>query len=280
MSIHCTLKHHQSAIRNPHSEIDMAFIEYESGPRAGEKVELNKVKLMFGRHQSCDEVILHPTVSREHFLIEQTGGKFLLVDQGSGNGTFVNDERVSWVELRDGDKIQAGPFTLIFKIAGDNRGVTTTFDEENSLPGESYEGEAIQAYNRGHERIYPREYLNGIDCFNSRSYFDAHEVWEEIWLRSTGDTKLFYQMLIQAAVGMHHYERENYRGARGMHKNVTEKLKSLPSIFMSLDLADFSRQFKNFFAELTENEVERPLRADKPRPIIRLLGSDNDDRAS
>jgi uncharacterized protein len=258
----------------------MAFIEYDSGPRAGEKVELNKVKHMFGRHPSCDEMIPHPTISREHFFIEQAGGKFFLVDQGSGNGTFVNDERVSWVELKDGDKIQAGPFTLIFKITVDERGVTTAFDGEDSVPGESYERESLQAFNRGHERTYPREYLHGIDCFNSRSYFDAHEVWEEIWLRSTGDTKLFYQMLIQAAVGLHHYERGNYRGARGMHKNVIEKLKSLPSIFMSLDLADFSRQFKNFFAELTEDEVERPLPADKPRPIIRLLGSDTEDRAS
>jgi uncharacterized protein len=257
----------------------MAFIEYDSGPRAGEKVELNKARFVFGRHQACDEVILHPTVSREHFFIEITDGKFFLVDQGSGNGTFVNDERVSWVELREGDKIQAGPFTLIFKIASE-RGVTTKFDEEEPLPGASYEGEALRAFDAGHERVYPRQYLNGIDCFNSRSYFDAHEVWEEIWLRSTGDAKLFYQMLIQAAVGLHHYERENYRGARGMHKNVVEKLQSLPSIFMSLDLADFSRQFKSFFAELIEDEVERPLPADKPRPIIRLLGSDTDDRAS
>jgi hypothetical protein len=258
----------------------MAFIVYESGPQAGERVALNKVKVMFGRHQTCDGAIAHPTVSREHFFIEQTGGKFFLVDQGSGNGTYVNDERVSWVELRDGDRIQAGPFTLIFKTTDEHDQAAATFEAENSRPVESHEQGDRQPYDSGHERIYPGEYLKGIDCFNARDYFDAHEVWEEIWLRSTGEAKLFYQMLIQAAVGLHHYERDNFRGARGLYKNVVEKLQRLPSFYMSLDLADFSRQLRVFFSELIENEVERPIPADKPRPTIHLLGSDNDDYAS
>jgi uncharacterized protein len=267
----------KSQIRSPQSAIVMAFIKFTSGPHEGEIVALDKAKVMFGRHQTCDGLIVHPTVSREHFSIEQTGGIFFLVDQGSGNGTFVNDERVSWVELEDGDNIQAGPFTLIFKSTDERDQADSAFDVKNDRQSESYEINERQTFDPGHELIYSREYLRGIDHFNARSYFDAHEIWEEIWLRSSGDTKLFYQMLIQAAVGLYHYERENYRGARGMHKNVVEKLQRLPSFYMSLDLADFSRQFRDFFAELVEDEVERPLPADKPRPIIRLrsgAGSD------
>ena len=121
------------------------------------------------------------------------------------------------------------------------------------------------------KRCYPREYIEGIEHFNARRYFEAHEVWEEIWLRSSDDTKLFYQMLIQAAVGLHHYERGNTRGGRGMHNRVVEKLQLLPSFYMSLDLADFSEQFRNFFADLIENNIEAAPAADKPRPCIRLL---------
>lgn len=121
------------------------------------------------------------------------------------------------------------------------------------------------------ERIYPRQYIEGIEHFNARRYFEAHEIWEEIWLRSSGDTKLFYQMLIQAAVGLHHYERGNTRGGRGMYKRVVEKLQLLPSFYMSLDLADFSVQFRNFFADLIENNIETAPLADKPRPRICLL---------
>jgi uncharacterized protein len=255
----------------------MAFIEFTSGQRTGETVALNKPKIMFGRQLSCDGVIVHPTISREHFSIEQTGGKFFLVDQKSGNGTFVNGERISWVELRHGDRIKVGPFSLIFKTTDEREPITSSIGVENLPKDDSNNDGEQRAFDHGHERIYPREYLQGIENFNARSYFDAHEVWEEIWLRSTGDTKLFYQMLIQAAVGLHHYERENSRGARGMYKNVIEKLQRLPSFYMSLDLADFSRQFKSFFAELIENDNERPLPAREPRPTIRLLGSDSDD---
>jgi hypothetical protein len=84
-------------------------------------------------------------------------------------------------------------------------------------------------------------------------------------------------MLIQAAVGLHHYERGNARGARGMHANVVDKLDRLPSFMMSLDLSDFSRQFRSFLAELIENNVEAPPAADKPRPRIRLLSRDTAD---
>jgi predicted metal-dependent hydrolase len=122
-----------------------------------------------------------------------------------------------------------------------------------------------------HKRIYPREYIEGIEHFNARRYFEAHEVWEEIWLRSAGDTKLFYQMLIQAAVGLHHYERGNARGGRGMHKRVIEKLQLLPSFYMSLDLTAFFEDFSNFFADLIERNVETAPQADKPRPCICLL---------
>ena len=84
-------------------------------------------------------------------------------------------------------------------------------------------------------------------------------------------------MLIQAAVGLHHYERGNCRGARGMHKNVVEKLQRLPSFYMSLDLKDFSRQFTGFFAELIEDNNEAPLSAEKTRPFIQLLSGDTND---
>lgn len=127
------------------------------------------------------------------------------------------------------------------------------------------------AFAAEHERRYAREYLEGIEHFNARRYYDAHEIWEEIWLRSVDDTKLFYQMLVQAAVGLHHYERGNARGGRGLYHRVIAKLERLPTRFMSLDLADFIEQFKAFFADLIEHQNEAAPLADKPRPRLRLL---------
>jgi pSer/pThr/pTyr-binding forkhead associated (FHA) protein len=251
----------------------MASIRLSSGPRSGDRVRLDKDKVTFGRAKGSDCVLSHPTVSREHFLVEHNNGKLFLVDKGSENGTLANGERVSWIELKDGDSIQAGPFSMIFE-ASDEQVSQAERQKEQPVADPSNEQPAFEATQTG---IYPSHYLEGIEHFNARRYFDAHEVWEEIWLRSSGDTKLFYQMLIQAAVGLHHYERGNARGARGMYANVIEKLDRLPSFLMSLDLIDFSRQFKAFFYELIQNNDESAPPPDRPRPQIRLLSRDTAD---
>src|SRR6185369_5032149 len=244
----------------------MASLIIDSGPRTGERVTLEKDRVTFGRSKTCDCVLTHPTVSREHFYVERNNGKLFFVDQGGENGTYVNGELVSWVELKGRDKIRAGPFTMIFEEADAPTGAT-----EAQAAGVSQTASRELAFDSSAIETYPREYLQGIEDFNAGRYFDAHEIWEEVWLRSSGDTKLFYQMLIQAAVGLHHYERGNARGARGMHANVIEKLGRLPSVFMSLDLADFSRQFKVALAELIDNNNEAATVDDRHRPRIELL---------
>lgn len=266
----------QSAICN--RQIDMAFIRLESGPNAGEVVPLDKARIVFGRHVSCDSILMHPTVSREHFFIERHGAKYVIADNDSGNGTFVNGERVTWVELKGGETIQAGPFKMIFEPG---EGEPQTRDATGSIPtsadaaGEEPRADLYGDADAKTDRlIFPREYFEGIRHFNEGRYFDAHEIWEEAWLRASGETKLFYQMLIQAAVGLHHYERGNHRGARGMYKNVLEKAPQLPTVFMSLDLADFVRQYKSFFAGLIESGDEALPDIHKPRPRIQLLSGE------
>jgi hypothetical protein len=252
----------------------MACLRFESELRQGEVIPLDRDKIIFGRHKSCDCILPFPTISRQHFFIERNGGKFFVVDQKSNNGTFVNNQRVSWVEIKDGDCIRAGPFAWKVEIT-EGRDTSalkretfldrlaTIVSEEDSLRGTSE--------NDLRANLYPREYLDGIEHFNARRFFEAHESWEEIWLRSEGQAKLFYQMLVQAAVALHHFEKENYRGARGVYNNVIEKLSQLPQVFMSLDLAEFSRQFTAFFADLMADQDLHTASADALRPTLRLL---------
>ena len=57
--------------------------------------------------------MLDDGVSREHAAIERDGGKMVLVDLGSTNGTFCNGERVQRHDLTDGDKISIGATTIL-----------------------------------------------------------------------------------------------------------------------------------------------------------------------
>ena len=96
-------------------------------------------------------------------------------------------------------------------------------------------------------------------------------------MRSSGDARLFFQMLIQAAVCCHHYDKANLTGARGLFSRVVDKLSRLPAVYMSLDLTRFSQQFKTFFAEMLKEGDVFKMTETLERPIIHLLSDDADE---
>jgi len=81
----------------------------------------------------------------------------------------------------------------------------------------------------------------GIAEFNTRSFFEAHEVWEEIWLRAGEPEKTFLQGLIQVAAAFHHYGRGNTRGAGSLLAAGIAKLERFPDDHRGLALAEFRR---------------------------------------
>lgn len=107
------------------------------------------------------------------------------------------------------------------------------------------------------EVSFSEQYLHGIELFNREKYYEAHEAWEEIWLRSEGEKKRFYQSLIQAAAALLHHTRNNRVGAKICITKSLDKLDSLPSPYLALNTKDFISQLKNFFAYL-ETDIEPP----------------------
>jgi pSer/pThr/pTyr-binding forkhead associated (FHA) protein len=55
-------------------------------------------------------------VSRRHAVIEPEGDSFVLRDDGSSNGTFVNGQRIQQHLLQPGDEIRVGASALRFEI--------------------------------------------------------------------------------------------------------------------------------------------------------------------
>jgi len=65
-------------------------------------------ELRIGRSSSCDLILSDPTVSRRHARLVHRGGKWVLQDLGSTNGTALNGRRVGRCELRPGDELLLG----------------------------------------------------------------------------------------------------------------------------------------------------------------------------
>jgi signal transduction histidine kinase len=68
--------------------------------------------LVIGRTRSCGLRIDRSEVSRRHAELLLDGGRYLLRDLGSRNGTFVNGDRVTERELAFGDRIAFGGHDL------------------------------------------------------------------------------------------------------------------------------------------------------------------------
>src|SRR5579862_9446015 len=71
-------------------------------------IELRPINSL-GRHPNNSIQLLDKIVSKEHCILEQREGQFVLRDLGSLNGTYINGERVRGEQLlRHGDEITLG----------------------------------------------------------------------------------------------------------------------------------------------------------------------------
>ena len=75
------------------------------------------------------------------------------------------------------------------------------------------------------------KYQRGIRHFNAREFYDAHEVWEDVWRESHGMEKRFLQGLIQAAVALHHHSTGNVVGACSLMERARRNLAGCPAEF-------------------------------------------------
>jgi len=74
-------------------------------------------------------------------------------------------------------------------------------------------------------------YQRGIRHFNAREFYDAHEVWEDVWRESEGLERIFLQGLIQAAVALHHHSTGNVVGACSLMERARRNLAECPEAF-------------------------------------------------
>jgi hypothetical protein len=91
-----------------------ALVVRSGGGRAGEHFVPNSDRTTIGRSPDCDIFLDDVTVSRTHAVLLRQDGSFVIEDQGSLNGTFVNKRRIDSASLADGDEVQIGKYRLTF----------------------------------------------------------------------------------------------------------------------------------------------------------------------
>ena len=97
--------------------LELIFLE---GGQPGQTIRLNFDRAWFGRQPTCDFVLQGDGISRVHFCIEKRGEEYVLVDNRSTNGTFVNSLRTELATLHAGDDIVAGTNRMQVREAAAN----------------------------------------------------------------------------------------------------------------------------------------------------------------
>ncbi|MDX9722990.1 MAG: FHA domain-containing protein [Myxococcota bacterium] len=85
-----------------------------SGKYQGGEYQLESGTIVIGRDKDVDLVLVDGEVSRRHAEIQYRTYRIGILDLGSTNGTFVNGERISRCDLKDGDRVLIG--TSIIKL--------------------------------------------------------------------------------------------------------------------------------------------------------------------
>jgi len=111
---------------------------------------------------------------------------------------------------------------------------------------------------------FDEAFERGVALFNRGDFFACHEVWEELWLRSTGAEKIFYQGLIQTAAAILHAERGNSRGASSTWRKAHAKLAMLPARHQGIALGELLDAVAKFLTDASAS-AELPAR---PRIVV------------
>ena len=91
----------------------LAELTIVRGPSTGERFILDIPEVTIGRDPNCEVFLNDRTVSRRHAHLSIQGGRAIIEDLGSLNGTWVDAAIVSSSELFNGSTIQIGTFKMI-----------------------------------------------------------------------------------------------------------------------------------------------------------------------
>lgn len=132
---------------------DCLVVIYTKEPTLlGKRFVLDTSPTRVGRGADNQIVLDGDSVSRRHAQFRQKGDAWIIVDDGSTNGTYCNDEQITReVVLKNGDRVKVGP--TIFKY---------------------FSGADVEA--QYHEEIYRMTIIDGLtQAYNKRYLYEALE---------------------------------------------------------------------------------------------------------
>jgi predicted metal-dependent hydrolase len=109
----------------------------------------------------------------------------------------------------------------------------------------------------------PQLAIKGIEEFNRGEFYECHEYLEEAWMQEPRRVRFLYQGILQVGVGFYHQQNGNWRGATGLLRNGTQRLKEFEPETLGIDVAKLVRECERCLEELEELGRERVREFDR-----------------
>ena len=85
-------------------------------------------------------------------------------------------------------------------------------------------------------------FFDGLQAYEEKDFFEAHEMWEELWSEYYLDDKTFIQGLIQLAVSFVHLGNGNLNGAKSLMKKSGDKFSSYSGLHRGINIDKLKQQ--------------------------------------
>ena len=123
----------------------------------------------------------------------------------------------------------------------------------------------VPSYTEGEGARFDPHYLGYFECFNRQKFYEAHDVLEELWLKTKGPLHLFYKGLIQAAGAFVHLQKSKLNPAARLFRLALKNLDPYAPATEGLDVAEFAERIRKWLAELEKsNYTSNPYDLNRP----------------
>jgi uncharacterized protein len=109
-------------------------------------------------------------------------------------------------------------------------------------------------------------YREGLRLFEEHSFFEAHEVLEDVWRAAPEPERKFLQGLIQVAVALHHHSRGNLVGCRSLLERARRNLAPYPAHHREVNLAALIHSLDQWREALDHGHAAPPFPHLRPAP--------------
>ena len=115
-----------------------------------------------------------------------------------------------------------------------------------------------------------RLFFEGLQAYEEKDFFEAHELWEELWSEYYLADRTLIQGLIQLAVSFVHLGNGNLNGAKSLLNKSAEKFSSFSGVHRGINIDNLKNQIMEI-----KNEYEQLMTVDEfdwaHVPVLRSL---------